>query len=147
MLQKSLLQFEKFSQKSDFPIALSKSKIIEFLCKQNNGNTRLTLNGIIISEDNQINYLGLILGQKLNFDLHMINTMKKCLRKIRIIEKLLTRAWRCNEKTLLQFYKSHVTQRTSRVGWCAGFGILCLKGRGFESQCTQLFSLGRESVA
>ena len=27
--------------------------------------------------------------------------------------------------------------RPGRVGWCAGFGITCLRGRGFESQRTE----------
>ena len=34
-----------------------------------------------------------------------------------------------------------------QVDWFAGFMNLCPRGRGFESQCTQLFVLGRESVA
>ena len=37
--------------------------------------------------------------------------------------------------------------RPGRVVWSAGLGILRLRGRGFESYCTQLFSLGRGSVA
>jgi len=97
MLQKALFQFEKFSQNSDLPIAPTKSKIIQFHHKQNNLNARLTLNRIIIPEDNQINYLRLILDQKL----HIINTIKKCYRKIRIIKRLLTTPWGCNEKTSL----------------------------------------------
>ena len=83
-LQNALYQFEKFSQKSILPIAPTKSKIIQFHHKRNHSNARLTLNRILIPEDNQINYLCLILDQKLNFHLHITNTIKKkCDRKIR----------------------------------------------------------------
>ena len=46
-----------------------------------------------------------------NFHLHITNTIKKCYRKIRIIKRLLATPWGCNEKTLLQFYKSHIRPR------------------------------------
>ena len=42
----------KNSQKSDLPIAPSKSKIIQFDHKAKNFNAKQTLNGIIIPEDN-----------------------------------------------------------------------------------------------
>ena len=74
-------QFEKFSQNSDLPIAPTKSKILQFHHKQNNINERLTLNGIIIPEDNQINYLGLTLDQKPNFRLHITNIIKNAMEK------------------------------------------------------------------
>ena len=70
-LQKALFQFEKLSQNSCLLIAPTKSNIIQFYHKQNNLDSRLTLNGIIIPEVNQINYLGLILNQKLKFHLHI----------------------------------------------------------------------------
>ena len=107
-LQNALFQFEKFSQKSILPTAPTKSKIIQFHHKRNHYDARLTLNGILIPEDNQINYLGLILDQKLNFHLHITNTIKKCYRKTRIIKRLLATPWGCNEKTLIQFYKSYI---------------------------------------
>ena len=72
-LQKSPFQFEKFSQNSNLSIAPTNLKIIQFHHKQNNLNARLTLNGIIIQEDNQISYLGLMLDPKLNFHLHITN--------------------------------------------------------------------------
>jgi hypothetical protein len=75
-LQKSLFQFENFFQYSDLPIAPTKLKIIQFHQKRNYVNARLTLNGTTIPEDNHINYLGLILEQKLNFHLHISNTIK-----------------------------------------------------------------------
>ena len=107
-LQKSLFQFEKFSQHSDLPIAPTKSKIIQFHRKRNHVNAKLTLNKTTIPEDNHINYLGLMLDQKLNFHLHISNTIKKCYRKANILKRLLSTPWGCKEKTLLQFYKSHI---------------------------------------
>ena len=43
----------------------------------------------------------------INQKLHITNAVKKCFKKIRIIKKLLSTPWGYNEKTLLQFYKSH----------------------------------------
>ena len=61
--------------------------------------------------------------------------------------------WKMQSIALLRCWKTKLNcyalmlLRCMLVCWCAGFGIPCLRGRGFESRCTQFFSLGRGSVA
>ena len=107
-LQKLLYAFECFSNNSCLPTAPSKSAIVQFHNRRNPQSALLTLNGVVIQEQQHIKYLGLTLDQKLTFRLHIENVRIKCLRKMRILQRLLNTPWGCHEKTLINFYKTYI---------------------------------------
>jgi hypothetical protein len=60
------------------PITPSKSAIVQLHNKRNPQSTLLTLNSVVIQEQQHIKYLDLTLEQKLTFRLHIENVRIKC---------------------------------------------------------------------
>lgn len=71
----------------------------------------LMLDGSQIPVNDEVNFLGVIFGKKLNFKSHITNLKKKCLKALNVIKMVSSTKWGADRETLLHLYRTLVRSR------------------------------------
>lgn len=118
ILQTALHTIENWSQNTGFIFSGEKTRYLIFSKRKDYPNIQLTLNGVMLKQSEEINFLGLSFERDLKWKNHVTNLQRSCQSRINLLKMLSNTSWGADTTTLLNLYRSLIRSKLD-------YGCLC----------------------